>query len=207
MLTVQRRRIAKVSLFLVGLIPLVLLLWATFTDRLSANPLQDIRDTTGIWTLRWLLLTLFVTPLRRITRWHDLSRFRRMIGLFAFFYASLHFITYIWLDQFFAFGEIAKDLTRRPFIMAGYASFLLLIPLALTSTKKWIVRLGGRRWQLLHRLVYVSASAGVVHYFWRVKLNVERPLIYGSILAVLLMLRAWSFQNSTKALSTSTTES
>lgn len=127
-----------------------------------------------------------------------------MLGLFAFFYAFLHFITYIWLDQFFTFDEMVKDFTRRPFIMAGYLSFVVLIPLALTSTKKWIVRLSGRRWQLLHRLVYVSASAGVMHYFWRVKLNIERPLIYASILVVLLMMRAWYFAKGTKPLATST---
>jgi sulfoxide reductase heme-binding subunit YedZ len=203
----RQSRLLKVSLFAACLLPLALLIWAILTDRLSANPLQDIRDTTGIWTLRFLLLTLFVAPLRRITSWNDLIRFRRMLGLFAFFYACLHFITYIWLDQFFAFDEIVKDLARRPFIMAGYVSFVLLIPLALTSTKKWIMRLGGRRWQLLHRLVYVSASAGVVHYFWRVKLNVERPLIYASILAVLLILRAWLFAKGTKTLVASTTKS
>src|SRR2546430_9851665 len=170
MMTSHRWRILKASVFLACLIPMALLMWATFTNQLSANPLQDIRDTTGIWTLRFLLLTLVITPLRRITGWHSLIRFRRMLGLFAFFHACLHFITYVWLDQFFVFSEMVNDLTRRPFIMAGYLSFVLLIPLAITSTKKWIGRLGGSRWQMLHRLIYVSAGAGVVHYFWRVKL-------------------------------------
>jgi sulfoxide reductase heme-binding subunit YedZ len=112
-----------------------------------------------------------------------------MLGLFAFFYAMLHFVSYIWLDQFFVLGEMVKDLTKRPFIMAGYASFVVLIPLAITSTRKWILRLGGARWQLLHRLIYIGAAAGVLHYFWRVKLDVQRPIIYGVVLAILLMLR------------------
>jgi len=112
-----------------------------------------------------------------------------MLGLFAFFYAALHFVSYVWLDQFFAIDGMIDDLTKRPFIMAGYMSFVLLIPLAVTSTKKWIVRLGGRRWQLLHRLIYVSAIAGVLHYFWRVKLDVQRPIVYGVLLAMLFLTR------------------
>ncbi len=170
---------------------MALLTWDTFSGRLSANPLEDIRDTTGIWTLRFLMLTLCITPLRRLTGWNILIRFRRMLGLVAFCYAFLHFITYIWLDQFFAFGRMVEDLAVRPFIMAGYASFILLVPLAVTSTTKWIVRLGGKRWQLLHRLIYVSAAAGVLHYFWRVKLDVQRPILYGVCLALLLSFRAW----------------
>jgi methionine sulfoxide reductase heme-binding subunit len=179
----------KAAVFLACLAPMGLLVWATANGQLSANPLEDIRDTTGIWTLRFLIITLSITPLRKITGWHRLVRFRRMLGLFAFFHAALHFITYVWLDQFFAFGEMLADLTKRRFIMAGYVSFLLLIPLAITSTKNWIARLGGKRWQMLHRLIYFSASAGVVHYFWRVKLDVQRPLIYAGVLALLLILR------------------
>ena len=179
----------KAVLFLACLVPMALLVWATANGELSANPLEDIRDTTGIWTLRFLIITLSITPLRKITGWHRLIRFRRMLGLFAFFHAALHFITYVWLDQFFAFGEMLADLTKRRFIMAGYVSFLLLIPLAITSTKNWIARLGGQRWQMLHRLIYLSAIAGVVHYFWRVKLDVQRPLIYAGVLALLLILR------------------
>jgi sulfoxide reductase heme-binding subunit YedZ len=179
----------KAAVFLVCLVPMALLVWATANGQLSANPLEDIRDTTGIWTLRFLIITLSITPLRRITGWHRLMRFRRMFGLFAFFHGALHFITYVWLDQFFALEEMLADLTKRRFIMAGYVSFLLLIPLAITSTKKWIGRLGGQRWQMLHRLIYVSAIAGVVHYFWRVKLDVQRPLIYAGLLALLFILR------------------
>ena len=165
------------------------LISATLNGQLSANPLEDIRDTTGIWTLRFLIFTLAVTPLRRITGWHSLIRLRRMLGLFAFFHAVLHFVTYVWLDQFFAWDEMIADLTKRRFIMAGYVSFVLLVPLAITSTKHWIRRLGGHRWQVLHRLIYVSAAAGVVHYFWRVKLDVQRPVVYAVILVFILGLR------------------
>jgi sulfoxide reductase heme-binding subunit YedZ len=157
---------------------------------LTANPIEDIRNRTGIWTLRFLMITLSVTPLRRITGWPSLIRFRRMLGLFAFFYAFVHFITYIWLDQAFAFDEIVKDMfTTRPFIISGVVSFILLVPLAITSTKKWIRRLGGKRWQMIHRLIYLSAAVGVLHYYWRVKLDVTRPLAYGALLAVLLGVR------------------
>jgi len=179
----------KAVVFAACLIPAALLGVAIAYQQLGANPLETIRDTTGIWTLRFLILTLTVTPLRRLTGRHSIIRLRRMLGLFAFFYAMLHFVSYVWLDQFFAFDSMIEDLEKRPFIMAGYASFGLLIPLAITSTRKWIARLGGRRWQLLHRLIYVSAAAGVVHYFWRVKLDVQRPILYGIILLVLLLLR------------------
>src|SRR5262245_19851503 len=179
----------KAVVFLACLVPMALLVWATANGQLSANPLEDIRDTTGIWTLRFLIITLSITPLRKITGWHRLIRFRRMLGLFAFFHAALHFVTYVWLDQFFAIGEMLADLTKRRFIMAGYVSFLLLIPLAITSTNDWSAGFGGQRWQMLHRLIYVSAIAGVVHYFLRVKLDVQRPLIYAGVLAFLLILR------------------
>ena len=181
----------KPVVFVVSLVPMAALTWAALHGQLSANPLEDIRDGTGIWTLRFLILTLAVTPIRRITGWHSLIRFRRMLGLFTFFHGFLHFITYVWLDQFFAFNEILKDLTKRPFIIAGYVSFVLLIPLAVTSTRGWIGRLGGKRWQMLHRLVYFSAAAGVLHYFWRVKSDVRAPLAYAGFLALLLALRGW----------------
>jgi len=179
----------KAAVFLACLAPMALLIAAIVNGRLSANPLEDIRDSTGIWTLRFLILTLSISPLRQISGWRSLIRLRRMIGLFAFYYGALHFVTYVWLDQFFAFGEMVADLTKRRFIMAGYLSFVLLVPLALTSTKKWILRLGGKRWQMLHRLIYVSAAAGVVHYFWRVKLDVQRPMIYVVILVCLVGFR------------------
>src|SRR5207244_1676927 len=183
----------KSTVFLLCLAPMALLALAIVNGQLSANLLEDIRDTTGIWTLRFLILTLSITPLRRLTGWHGIIRFRRMLGLFAFFHGVLHFITYVWLDQFFAFGAMLEDLTKRRFIMAGYVSFALLIPLAVTSTRKWIAKLGGKRWQMLHRLIYASAAAGVIHYFWRVKLDVQRPLLYAGILALLLSFRAWPF--------------
>jgi methionine sulfoxide reductase heme-binding subunit len=176
-------------LFLTCTLPAALLVRATASGHLGANPLETIRDTTGIWTLRFLLVTLAITPVRRITGWHKIIRARRMLGLFAFFYAVLHFVSYVWLDQFFALDGMIDDLTKRPFIMAGYASFVVLIPLAVTSTKKWIGRLGGKRWQLLHRLIYLSAAAGVVHYFWRVKLDVQSPIIYSAALGTLFLAR------------------
>jgi len=179
----------KPALFALCLVPITLLVWAAVTGRLSANPLEDIRDTIGIWTLRFLLITLSITPLRRITHWHSLTRFRRMLGLFAFFYAVLHLVTYVWFDQFFDVSEMIDDLSKRRFIMAGYASFVLIVPLAITSTKGWIVRMGGKNWQLLHRLIYISAAAGVLHYFWRVKLDISRPAIYAIILGALLIFR------------------
>jgi methionine sulfoxide reductase heme-binding subunit len=187
----RRSRKLKAAVFVASLVPMTLLLEATSAGRLGANPLEDIRDTTGIWTLRFLVITLAITPVRQLTGWQGLIRFRRMTGLFAFFHACLHFITYVWLDQFFAFGEMLEDLTQRPFIMAGYLSFVAMVPLAITSTRGWIGRLGGKRWQALHRLIYLSAAAGVVHYFWRVKLDVERPLLYGAVCAALLGIRVW----------------
>ena len=191
-------RYARPFLFLVCLAPAVALFWSIAAGGLGANPLEEIRDFTGIWTLRLLLITLAITPLRRLTRWHEIIKIRRMLGLFAFFYAMLHFVSYVWLDQFFAISEMVKDLTRRPFIMAGYAGFLVLIPLAVTSTPRWILRLGGKRWRLLHRLIYVGAAAGVLHYFWRVKLDVQRPVIYGLGLAILLILRLQPYVLQTK---------
>jgi methionine sulfoxide reductase heme-binding subunit len=179
----------KAIVFVACLIPITRLVWAAASQQLSANPLEDIRDTTGIWTLRLLIVTLCITPIRRLTGWHALIQLRRMLGLFAFFYGVLHYVSYVWLDQFFNVSAMLEDLMKRPFIMAGYASFVLLVPLAVTSTKKWIVRLGGRRWQLLHRLIYLSTAAGVMHYFWRVKLDVQAPIIYGLVLALLFAIR------------------
>lgn len=185
------KRISKLKaiVFVACLIPITLLVWAAASQQLSANPLEDIRDTTGIWTLRLLIATLCITPIRRLTGWHGLIRLRRMLGLFAFFYGVLHYVSYVWLDKFFNITSMAEDLMKRPFIMAGYASFAMLVPLAVTSTKKWIVRLGGRRWQLLHRLIYLSTAAGIAHYFWRVKLDVQAPIIYGLVLTLLLAAR------------------
>jgi sulfoxide reductase heme-binding subunit YedZ len=181
----------KVSIFGAGLCPLAILAWQALTGNLGANPIDEITGQTGIWTLRLLLITLAVTPARRLTGWNRLIQFRRMLGLFAFFYGSLHFVTYIWLDQFFAIAEIIADVMQRPFITVGFASFVLLIPLAVTSTTAMIKRLGGKWWQRLHRLVYAIAIGGVVHYLWLVKADIRQPLIYGSILGVLLAYRLW----------------
>jgi sulfoxide reductase heme-binding subunit YedZ len=187
-----RQRFMKVGVFSACLTPLAMLAWDTITDQLGANPIEAITRQTGTWTLRFLLISLAVTPARRLAGWNSVIRFRRMLGLFAFFYASLHFLTYIWLDQFFVVEDIAKDVIERPFITVGFLGFAMLIPLAVTSTAKMIKRLGGKRWQLLHRLVYASAVAGVVHYLWLVKADVQLPLIYGSLLAVLLGYRLWA---------------
>ena len=184
------RRI-KPWVFAACLIPLVLLLWRGFTGGLTANPIEDITHRTGDWTLRFLLIALAITPLRRLTGWAALASFRRMLGLFAFFYVLLHFSTYLVLDFFFAFDLIFDDIVERRYITAGFTGFLLLIPLALTSTKRMIRRLGGARWKRLHRLVYVAAIAGVVHYFWLVKIDIREPLIYAAVLAVLLGVRVW----------------
>ena len=169
-------------------------LWLTYLGRdggLSANPIKDVTEFTGIWTLRFLMITLSITPLRRITGLSSLIRFRRMIGLFTFFHGFVHLMTYIWLDQFFMWSEIVKDIIKRPFITSGMAAFTLMMPLAVTSTKKWIGRLGGKRWQLLHRLIYFSAAAGVLHYYFFVKSDIQYPLAYAVLLAVLLSFRLW----------------
>jgi methionine sulfoxide reductase heme-binding subunit len=183
----------KPVVFVAGLGPCAYLLWAIFTDNLSANPVADITAETGTWALRFLTLTLAVTPVRRLTGWNDIIRIRRMLGLFGFFYACLHFLTYLVLDHFFYVPDIVADIAKRPFVTVGFTAFVLMIPLALTSTAASIRRLGGRRWQRVHRLVYVSAVAGVVHYWWLVKADVRRPMIYGLIVGTLLLFRvAWS---------------
>ena len=182
-------RWTKVVVFVLCLAPLGLLGWAAYTNGLGANPIEFITHATGDWTLRFLAITLAVTPLRKLLKLPDLIRFRRMLGLFAFFYGCLHFTTYFWLDKFFDWGEIVKDIGKRPFITAGFTAWVLMLPLALTSTAASIRWLGGKRWRALHRAVYVSAMAGVVHYYWLVKSDVRRPLFYGAIVATLLIFR------------------
>ena len=183
----------KVPVFLLCLVPIGIVGWRALHHDLTANPIEFITHATGDWTLRFLIIALAITPLRKIFGLPELIRFRRMLGLFAFFYACLHFSTYLVLDKFFDMSEIWKDVIKRRFITVGFAAFLLLIPLAITSTKGWIRRLGGKRWQALHRLIYISAILGVIHYYWLVKSAVIRPLTYGAILAVLLLFRilAW----------------
>src|SRR5450432_4171612 len=182
-------RWTKAVVFVICLLPLVSLAWRGFHNDLTANPIEFITHATGDWTLRFLIVTLCITPFRKILHLPELIRFRRMLGLFAFFYACLHFTTYIWLDKFFDLSEMWKDIAKRKFITVGFAAFLLLIPLAITSTAGWVRRLGGKRWQMLHRLIYFSAVFGVIHYLWLVKADIRKPLIYGAILAVLLLYR------------------
>src|ERR1700741_576674 len=184
--------ILKPAVFLASSVPIGWLLFDTFTGNLSANPLEDIRDRTGIWTLRFLMITLAVTPLRRLIGWSSLIRFRRMLGLFAFFYGFVHLATYVWLDQYFDFSAMFKDMfLKRPFIITGFISFLVLIPLAITSTRKWIGRLGGSRWQMLHRLIYFSPPIGILHYYLRGKVEIGRAAAYAALLALLLGVRVW----------------
>ena len=190
------RRIAKPLVFLLALVPLAGLIFIVLTGRTSANPAEDILLTTGIWALRLLVLTLLVTPLRRVTGWNRVIQYRRMLGLFAFFYVSVHFAIYIGIDQFFAFDLILKDIVKRPFITMGFTAFVLMIPLAITSTKGWIRRLG-RRWQMLHRLIYISAIAAAVHYLWKVKVMIGSPVYYAAIIAILLGFRVvWQLRSA-----------
>jgi methionine sulfoxide reductase heme-binding subunit len=192
-------RSIKVVIFVAALVPLGLLLWkffgahpsdmSTWGAGLGANPIEAIEHGTGDWTLRFLLITLSITPLRRLLRLPSLIKFRRMLGLFAFFYGCLHFTTYIWLDKFFNLHEMLLDVAKRKYITVGFTAFVLLIPLAVTSTAGWIRRLGGKRWQALHRLIYVSGIAGVIHYLWLVKADIRKPLEYGAILMLLLLYR------------------
>ncbi|HVN06058.1 MAG TPA: protein-methionine-sulfoxide reductase heme-binding subunit MsrQ [Bryobacteraceae bacterium] len=193
-MTWKRLRWIKIPVFLLCLVPVALLIWKGFQQDLGANPIEFITHATGDWTIRFLCITLAVTPLRRLLGLPDLIRFRRMLGLFAFFYGCLHFMTYLWLDKFFDLSEIVKDVWKRPFITAGFLGFVAMIPLAITSTTGWIRRLGGRRWNLLHRLIYVSACAGVIHYYWLVKSDVRLPLLYASIVGVLLAYRVIAAQ-------------
>ncbi|HEY6253730.1 MAG TPA: protein-methionine-sulfoxide reductase heme-binding subunit MsrQ [Candidatus Angelobacter sp.] len=182
-------RTLKLLGFLLCLGPGAVLVWKGFHDRLGANPVDVITRTTGRWTLTFLLVALSVTPLRKLLRMPWLIRFRRMLGLFAFFYGSLHLMTYVWLDKFFDFPMMFHDIAKRRFITAGLTAWTLMLPLALTSTSGWIRRLGGKRWQNLHRLIYFSAAAGVIHFIWLVKADLRRPLTYGAILAALLTYR------------------
>jgi sulfoxide reductase heme-binding subunit YedZ len=179
----------KVLVFVLCLLPLASLGWDALHHGLTANPIEYITHATGDWTLRLIVITLTITPLRKILGLPDLVRFRRMLGLFAFFYGCLHFTTYIWLDKFFDLRDMWKDVAKRPFITVGFLAFVLMIPLALTSTAGMIRRLGGKNWQLLHRAIYFTAIAGVIHYYWLVKSAVIRPLTYGAIVAVLLLWR------------------
>jgi methionine sulfoxide reductase heme-binding subunit len=171
-----------------SLTPFGILVYRGFHNDLTANPIEMITNWTGFTALTLLMITLAVTPFRRLTGWNEVIRLRRLTGLFAFFYVCLHFLIYIVLDQTFSWTSIVEDIVKRPYITVGFTAFLLLLPLALTSTRGWIRRLG-RRWQKLHRLVYVVGSLGVLHFFWKVKLDTRQPLVFAAILAVLLAVR------------------
>ena len=178
----------KPSVFILCLLPLAWLVFALLTDRLGANPIEVLTRDTGEWALRLLLVTLCMTPLRRFTGWAWPLRIRRMLGLFAFFYACVHLSTYIWLDQFFDWGEIVRDIIKRPFITVGMLAFLLLIPLAATSNRFMIRRLG-RNWSRLHQLVYVIPALALLHFWWLVKADVREPLVYAALFLLLMLLR------------------
>jgi sulfoxide reductase heme-binding subunit YedZ len=180
----------KPVVFVAALLPFALLIYNVATGNTSANPAEDIILTTGIWALRFLLATLAITPIRRITGWNRIIGFRRMLGLFAFFYAVAHVSSYIAFDRFFQFGEILADIAKRPFITAGMVALAAMTPLAITSTKGWIRRLG-RRWQALHRLIYLSGMAAALHFLWKVKVISGEPVYYAGALALLLGMRVW----------------
>jgi sulfoxide reductase heme-binding subunit YedZ len=190
-------RSVKPAVFTLCLLPLLWLTWQGLAGQLGANPIEAVTHRTGDWTLRLLLITLAVTPLRRLSGWTWPVRFRRMLGLFAFFYASLHLITYLWLDQFFDWGEILQDIAKRPFVTVGMLGFAFLVPLAATSNQRMMRRLG-KNWKRLHQLAYVVPVLGVLHFLWLVKADIREPLIYATVLLVLLGVRVW-WQRSQRA--------
>jgi methionine sulfoxide reductase heme-binding subunit len=185
-------RFLKPALFLACLGPAAWLVYGAFLGGdLGVNPVETITNYTGIWTLRLIAISLAVSPLRWLTGWNRIIQYRRMLGLFAFFYGTLHFMTYFVLDHSLVFAGLWDDVVKRPYITAGFTAFVLLIPLAVTSTQGWIRRLGGRRWNLLHRLIYVTALLAVLHYWWKVKLDTSSPALYAAIMGALLGVRVW----------------
>ncbi|MEP6782746.1 MAG: protein-methionine-sulfoxide reductase heme-binding subunit MsrQ [Acidobacteriota bacterium] len=189
--TQLRRRVFKPAVWLICLAPLALLVYDGFTDNLTANPIEKVTNTTGIWTLRFVVATLAITPLRWVTGVNQLINYRRIIGLFAFFYGFIHFMVFFFLDHQFDFGAMWTDVLKRPYIAAGFTAFVLMIPLAITSTTGWIRRMGGKNWNLLHKLIYITALAGVLHYYWKVKLDASHPIYYGIVVVLLLGFRVW----------------
>jgi len=201
------RFIAKPLVFVASLGPLGYLIWAALTGHLSVNRLSDLTNETGVWALRFLCISLAVTPLRRLTGWNPIIKFRRMMGLYAFFYGTLHFLTYVIVDRFAGLdfpegmasvrmlrdlgASVAADIYKRPFITIGFSTWIILLPLAITSTAGMIRRLGGRRWNVLHRLAYVAGVTAVVHYYWLVKADISRPVAYGTVVALLLGFRVY----------------
>jgi len=195
MRTAKNLILPKTAVHLAALTPLAILCWQTWTvwkgsNALGADPVAEIEHRLGIWALRFLMMTLAITPLRQLTGWHVLVRFRRMLGLYAFAYASLHFATYLGLDLRGYWMQVFEDITKRPYITVGFLAWLLLVPLAITSTTGWIKRLG-RHWARLHKLVYVIAVLAVLHFWWLVKSDIREPALYAGIAALLLGWRAW----------------
>lgn len=181
----------KPVVWILCLAPFALLIYDGFTDNLTANPIEKITNHTGIWTLRLIVAGLAITPLRWLTGLNQLVNYRRLVGLFAFFYGCLHFTTFFFFDHQFDFAGMWQDVVKRPYITAGFVAFVLMIPLAVTSTTGWIRRMGGKKWNLLHKLIYITALAAVLHYFWKVKLDATYPVYYGLGVAALLGFRAW----------------
>jgi methionine sulfoxide reductase heme-binding subunit len=195
----RQLQIIKTVVFLAALLPLARLVWFGFADLLGANPIEFITRSTGDWTLYFLCLTLAVTPLRRLLQWPWLIRLRRMLGLFCFFYAVMHFTTFLWFDHFFDFGEMWRDVLKRPFIAVGFTAFVLLIPLAITSSNAMVRRLGGKHWQSLHRIIYLIAPLGILHFWWMKagKNDFAQPILFGAIVAILLGIRLyWRFMHN-----------
>ena len=195
------QKLFKPIVFIAALVPCAWLAWRAYQGDLGVNPAETLQLETGIWALRFLVITLAVTPLRRLSGWHRVIQFRRMLGLFAFFYAFLHFLTYLVLDQYFAVDRMIADVVKRPFITMGFIAFVAMIPLAITSTKGWIRRLG-RRWLLLHRLIYLSGMAAAVHYVWKVKVAIGPPVYYATAVALLLAFRVFWQLRAAKPLRT-----
>jgi sulfoxide reductase heme-binding subunit YedZ len=191
--TPKQFQVLKATIFVAALLPFVRLVVFAFADKLGANPIEFITRSTGDWTLYFLCFTLAVTPLRRMTKWNWLIKLRRMLGLFAFFYAVLHFTTFFWFDHFFDIDEMLKDVVKRPFITVGFTAFLLLIPLAVTSTNRMVKRLGSQRWQWLHRLIYLIVPLGLVHFWWMKagKHDFAQPVIFSVIVGLLLLMRIY----------------
>ena len=199
------RRVLKPVVFAACLVPFLWLAYRTYQGDLGANPIETITNTTGIWTLRFIVITLAITPVRWLTKWNPIINFRRMIGLFAFFYGTVHFMIYFVLDRSLMFDGLWEDIVKRPYITMGFSGFVLMIPLALTSTKGWIRRLGGYRWNLLHRLIYFTSVFAVIHYWWKVKLDVTDPMFYAAIVAVLLSVRLFRWLAKRQASATART--
>ena len=195
------RRVVKPAAFVAALEPAAWLLYNAFWGDLGVNPVETITNHTGIWCLRFIVITLALTPLRWLTGFNPLALFRRVAGLFAFFYGTLHFMTYFVLDHSLVFDGVWEDVLKRPYITAGFSGFVLMIPLAMTSTQGWIRRIGGKKWNLLHRLVYVTGLAACLHYFWKVKLDTTSPVYYFAIVGVLLTARAWKSVSKRQAAS------